>query len=95
MIIMINGAFGVGKTTIATMLQNEIENSIIYDPEEVGYMLRNVLPATIKKMEAPTGDFQDLELWKKLTVDVAKNLTAFRKKSPILKECEGANSTNE
>jgi len=24
-----------------------------------------------------------------------KNLTAFRKKSPILKECEGANSTNE
>ncbi|WP_107841613.1 AAA family ATPase [Metasolibacillus meyeri] len=74
MIIMINGAFGVGKTTIATMLQNEIENSIIYDPEEVGYMLRNVLPANLKKMESPTGDFQDLELWKKLTVDVARSL---------------------
>lgn len=38
MIIMINGAFGVGKTTIANMLQNEIKNSMIYDPEEIGYI---------------------------------------------------------
>ncbi|GEL05897.1 AAA family ATPase [Rummeliibacillus stabekisii] len=74
MIIMINGAFGVGKTTIANTLQNEIENSMIYDPEEIGYMLRNVIPIDIKRTESTTGDFQDLELWKELTVDVAKRL---------------------
>lgn len=74
MIIMINGAFGVGKTTIANMLQNEIENSMIYDPEEIGYLLRNVIPIDIKRIESSTGDFQDLDLWKELTVDVAKKL---------------------
>ncbi|GLC89160.1 tunicamycin resistance protein [Lysinibacillus piscis] len=74
MIIMINGAFGVGKTTIANKLQSEIKNSMIYDPEEIGYMLRNVVPEAIKKREATTGDFQDLALWKELTVDVAKRL---------------------
>lgn len=74
MIIMINGAFGVGKTTIATMLQNEIANSMIYDPEEVGYLLRNVVPVDIKKAESPTGDFQDLALWKELTVEMAQHL---------------------
>ena len=74
MIIMINGAFGVGKTTIANMLQSEIKNSMIYDPEEIGYMLRNVIPIDIKRTESITGDFQDLDLWKELTVDVAKRL---------------------
>lgn len=71
---MINGAFGVGKTTIANTLQNEIEHSMIYDPEEIGYMLRNVIPIDIKRTESITGDFQDLELWKELTVNVAKRL---------------------
>lgn len=73
---MINGAFGVGKTTTANTLKNEIENSMIYDPEEIGYMLRNVIPIDIKRTESTTGDFQDLELWKELTVDVAKRLIA-------------------
>lgn len=74
MIIMINGAFGVGKTTIANVLQNEINNSMIFDPEEIGYMLRNVIPIDIKRIESPMGDFQDLDLWKELTVDVARRV---------------------
>ena len=84
MIIMINGAFGVGKTTIANMLQNEIKNSMIYDPEEIGYMLRNVVPEDIKRVEACTGDFQDLDLWKELTVDVAKRLISKYKMNLIV-----------
>lgn len=71
---MINGAFGVGKTTIANRLLNEIENSMLYDPEEIGYMLRNVIPIDIKRTESATGDFQDLDLWKELTVDMGKKL---------------------
>jgi len=72
MIVMINGAFGVGKTTISNELLKVIENSMLYDPEEVGYMLRSVLPEEIKRLEAETGDFQDLQLWKELTVKVAR-----------------------
>ncbi|MDY0393289.1 AAA family ATPase [Virgibacillus halophilus] len=49
MIIMINGAFGVGKTTVANRLQKELDNSMIFDPEEVGFMLRNIIPDDIKK----------------------------------------------
>ncbi|WP_044339317.1 AAA family ATPase [Rossellomorea aquimaris] len=74
MIIMINGAFGAGKTTIANELHKELENSMIYDPEVVGYMLRHVIPEKEKRMEAGTGDFQDLQLWRDLTVEVAKRL---------------------
>ncbi|MFN7252451.1 MAG: AAA family ATPase [Anaerobacillus sp.] len=71
MIIMINGAFGVGKTTIANELSKELENSMIYDPEEIGFLLRTIIPKGIKQVEAPTGDFQDLDLWKELTVTTA------------------------
>src|SRR5690625_7808409 len=68
MIIMVNGAFGVGKTTISNELLKVVNNSMLYDSEEIGFMLRNILPNHIKRLEANTGDFQDLELWKELTV---------------------------
>lgn len=42
MIILINGAFGVGKTSVASELKKTINNSMIFDPEEIGYMLRNI-----------------------------------------------------
>ncbi|WP_078551590.1 AAA family ATPase [Bacillus alkalicellulosilyticus] len=74
MIIMINGAFGVGKTTIANELQKKLKNSMVYDPEEIGYMLRNIVPEEIQSREAETGDFQDFHLWKELTVEVAKRI---------------------
>lgn len=74
MIIMINGAFGVGKTTTAQALNEELANSMIYDPELVGGMLRHILPNDIKRAEATTGDFQDFVLWKELTVEMARRL---------------------
>jgi adenylate kinase family enzyme len=74
MIIMINGAYGAGKTTIANELLNKIDNSMIYDPEEVGYMLRNIIAEEIKLPEERTDNFQDLGIWKVLVVEVAKNL---------------------
>lgn len=74
MIIMINGAFGSGKTSTANMLHQRIPDSMIYDPEEIGYMLRNIITQDIKLEYERTGDFQDFELWKVLTVTVAKEL---------------------
>ena len=74
MIIMINGAFGVGKTTTAQALHKNMPNSMIFDPEMIGGMLRYVIPQEIQKAEATTGDFQDFLLWKELTVETAKRL---------------------
>ncbi len=34
-------------------------------------MLRNIIPKEVKCKGENTGDFQDLELWRKLTVTVA------------------------
>jgi AAA domain len=69
MIIFINGAFGVGKTTIAETLVSRIPNSLLFDPEEVGYFLRNVVNP-IEQFE----DFQDLAMWRPLVVITAKML---------------------
>ena len=74
MIIMINGAFGVGKTSVALELLNTMDNAMLFDPEEVGFMLRHVIPDEIKKIDERTGNFQDLEMWRSLTVNVAEQL---------------------
>jgi chloramphenicol 3-O-phosphotransferase len=71
MIIMINGAFGAGKTSAANMLQPLISNSMIYDPEEIGLMIREIIPEEIRFDEERTDDFQDIELWRILTVKTA------------------------
>ncbi|CAI6036994.1 Tunicamycin resistance protein [Paenibacillus sp. JJ-100] len=74
MIIMINGAFGSGKTSAARALLPRVENSMIFDPEEIGYMLRNLLPEEHREEQERTDDFQDIELWKVLTVNAAREV---------------------
>ncbi|GAB1157095.1 tunicamycin resistance ATP-binding TmrB [Paenibacillus illinoisensis] len=71
MIVMINGAFGSGKTSAAKMLQPLINNSMIYDPEEIGYMIRKLIPEEYREENERTDDFQDIELWRVLTVKTA------------------------
>ncbi len=73
MIIWINCSFGVGKTTVAEMLKNKINDAVVYDPEEVGYFLQKILP----KIE---DDFQDNELWRKLNYEILKYLNNNYKK---------------
>lgn len=84
MIIMINGAFGVGKTSVAKKLLKQITNSMLYDPEEVGYMLRNIITDDIKTFEERTDNFQDLDIWKSLVVQVAHALILKYKKNLIV-----------
>jgi tRNA uridine 5-carbamoylmethylation protein Kti12 len=73
-IVMINGSFGVGKTTTAEKLLSLIPNSMVFDPEEVGYMLRKIVTEDMRSEEEKTDDFQDLELWRILVVKVANEL---------------------
>jgi len=63
MIIWINGPFGVGKTTLAFELASQIENSFVFDPEEVGFMIRKLTPPAEQ-----LSDFQDYPLWRELVV---------------------------
>lgn len=69
MIIFINGSFGVGKTTVAELLVKRLPNSLLFDPETVGYMLRHILNPIISNY-----DFQDLPQWRPLVVTVASML---------------------
>jgi hypothetical protein len=63
MLVWINGAFGAGKTAVAAELARRWPAAIIFDPEQVGFILRRVLPAQLYP-----GDFQDLTEWRQLTV---------------------------
>lgn len=74
MIIMINGTFGVGKTSVANELLRTLDGAMLFDPEVVGFMLRHIIPNDVKLESEKTGDFQDLNMWKPLTVEVAKLL---------------------
>ncbi|MGN7386346.1 AAA family ATPase [Sporosarcina sp. SAFN-015] len=74
MIVMINGAFGAGKTSVADELLRRLDGAMLFDPEMVGFMLRHIIPDDMKLEGEKTGDFQDLEMWKPLTVYVARQL---------------------
>lgn len=84
MIIMINGAFGVGKTTIANELLGQIENSMLFDPEYIGFMLRHILTKDDLHEEERTDNFQDMKMWPELTVHVARLLKVHYKKHLIV-----------
>ncbi len=62
MIIWINGAFGVGKTKVARQIVARRPRMRLFDPEQIGFLLRRLMP------DAEAGDFQDLPLWRELTV---------------------------
>ena len=70
MIIWLNGAFGSGKTTLAGELHRRLPDAVVFDPEDVGYVLTQAVPA-------PTGDFQDLPSWRHLVIEHALALRRF------------------
>ncbi len=69
MILLINGAFGAGKSTVANLLIQAIPNSMLYDPEEIGLAVRNILEP-IEKHD----DFQHYPEWRTLTIEAAKQI---------------------
>jgi glutaredoxin-related protein len=64
MILWINGTFGAGKTSTANELVQLLPDARVYDPEQVGYMLRHVLTESVS-------DFQDWPPWRQLVVATA------------------------
>lgn len=66
-IVWINGAFGAGKTTLAQALQERLSDAVVFDPELVGGLLRQWVPGRV-------ADFQDIPLWRRMTVEFAAGL---------------------
>jgi hypothetical protein len=65
MIVLINGSFGVGKTTVARLLVDRIPQSILFDPEIIGFVLRR-LPRFVPLDGRGSDDYQDIALWRRL-----------------------------
>jgi hypothetical protein len=63
-ILLLNGAFGIGKTTAARALVRRFPRAVLYDPEVIGIALQRVARLTGRKVD----DFQDLPLWRRLTI---------------------------
>jgi hypothetical protein len=68
-IIWLNGPFGVGKTTTARALVQQLRRAMIFDPEVFGIALRH----TVADFET-TADFQDLRAWPALVFETARVL---------------------
>lgn len=69
-IIWINGALGAGKTTVAFELQKRLPDSFVYDPENMGFFLRNNTPAS-----CATSDFQDIPLWREANYEILRMIS--------------------
>ncbi|MFD5785719.1 AAA family ATPase [Streptomyces sp. NPDC127037] len=67
MIIWINGAFGSGKTTLVTELHRRLPDALLFDPEDIGFVLRGIV-------EVPEGDFQNIPLWRTQVASMAQGL---------------------
>lgn len=68
-IVFINGPFGVGKSTVAELLAQQMPETVLFDPETIGTYLAHTLGR-----EALGDDYQDLPLWRHLFVDIALRL---------------------
>lgn len=58
-IVWLNGAFGVGKTSVARELVTLLPDARISDPERIGFVMRRTLWRR--------HDYQEVELWRALT----------------------------
>src|SRR5437588_2465948 len=68
MILWINGAFGVGKTTVGRRLLDHWADAVVFDPELVGFLVRLTVPRDADV------DFQTLPLWRESVLEFALSL---------------------
>jgi hypothetical protein len=57
-LVWINGPFGGGKTTTAHELRRRVDQSIVCEPERLGYGLHGMLPRELRT------NFQDFAAWR-------------------------------
>ncbi|MFI0723203.1 AAA family ATPase [Streptomyces sp. NPDC021224] len=67
MLIWVDGAFGSGKTTLVAALRGHLPDALVFDPEQVGALLTGIV-------DCPTGNFQDIPLWRRQVTGLAVGL---------------------
>jgi chloramphenicol 3-O-phosphotransferase len=82
-IVILNGAFGVGKTTTAKRLVTALPNAMIYDPEIIGFFIKRLNRALPMRGDG-TGDYQDIVRWRTLTVTAARWLRRCSRRTLIV-----------
>ena len=59
MILLLNGAFGIGKTTVARVLVARMPNALLFDPEMIGLILQRGLRlfgrTVVRRITLPEG----------------------------------------
>ncbi len=63
--LLLNGAFGVGKTTVARIIARRVPNSAISDPERIGWVLKR-LPRFLPGSTRGLDDYQHSALSRRL-----------------------------
>src|SRR5215212_700270 len=74
MILLLNGAFGIGKTTVARAMVARMPRALLFDPELIGMALQRLGRLTGRRID----DFQDLRMWRRLTVAGLRIARRFR-----------------
>jgi chloramphenicol 3-O-phosphotransferase len=78
-IIFLNGSFGVGKTSVASVLKRYLR-AAIYNPEITGGVILR-LPNWLRLTNQNSGDYQDMPLWRNATV---RGIRLVRALSPVV-----------
>ena len=71
MIYWLNGAYGVGKSTVADSLRPLLRNAHIFDPELLGNGIRDNYPPALYRET-----FEEYPLWLELTCRLLRDLAA-------------------
>ena len=70
-VVLINGAFGVGKSTVARAFHQRMKGSGLHDPERIGYVLRR-LPHWFPGSAAKLDDYRTSPVWRALNIFVMR-----------------------
>lgn len=65
MFVLLNGSFGIGKTTTAQAIVDELDVATIFDPEPLGIALQRA--SALMGPRHRIDDFQDVAIWRRLT----------------------------
>jgi AAA domain len=79
MILFVNGPFGVGKTTVARLLVQQMPHFMLYNPEVIGTVLHRALGPFEK-----AADFQDYALWRPHFVGGARVLKTISTRTLVI-----------